>query len=238
VVTDQRVRRLMRYLKDGNPLIRAAVRTGMSEPTAHTWRTRPHPYEKVLSEVKAIWTALNERHAGQFSVAQLRTLQRRVHAWRVKSGPAREVFFPRVHRPNEQAQSDFTDMRELAIRIAGEPFAHLLYHFVLTHSNWEAVMICPSESFESCVRFLRRIPKQRTDLATRYARGPRSVWPLAVVFAALRLRRRTGKAPERFRMEKRRSASKGGQVIIVEGDYPKEMMAVSGILCETVRLMC
>jgi hypothetical protein len=143
VVTEQRVRRLMRYLKDGNPLIRAAVRTGMSEPTAHTWRTRPHPYEKVWSEVEAIWTALNERHAGQSSVAQLRTLQRRV--------------------------------RELAIRIAGEPFAHLLYHFVLTHSNWEAVMICPSESFESCVRFLRRIPKQRTDLATRYARGPRSV---------------------------------------------------------------
>src|SRR5689334_4248727 len=85
--------------------------------------------------------------------------------------------FPQVHRPGEQAQSDFTDMRELAIRIAGEPFAHLLYHFVLTHSNWEAVMICPSESFESCVRFLRRIPKQRADLATRYARGPRFVWP-------------------------------------------------------------
>jgi transposase len=167
----------MTLLKDGNPLIRAAVRAGMSEPTArkyarsglmpsavklpHTWRTRPDPYEGVWPEVEAllqqdagleaktIWMALNERYPGRFSSGQLRTLQRRVHAWRAKSGPVREVFFPQIHHPGEQAQSDFTDMRELEITIAGEPFAHLLYHFVLTYSNWEAVMICPSESFES-----------------------------------------------------------------------------------------
>jgi hypothetical protein len=54
-----------------------------------------------------------------------------------------------VHVPGEQAQSDFTDMRELAITIAGETFAHLLYHCVFTYSNWESVLICPSESFES-----------------------------------------------------------------------------------------
>ena len=177
MITDQQVRRLMIDLKEGNPLIRAAVRAGMSEPTArkyarsglmpsavkvpHTWRTRPDPYAEVWAEVEAllrqdggleaktIWTALNERYTGRFSVGQLRTLQRRLHAWRAKSGPAREVFFPQVHYPGEQAQSDFTDMGELAITIAGEPFAHLLYHFVLTYSNWEAVMICPSESFEA-----------------------------------------------------------------------------------------
>jgi hypothetical protein len=40
-------------------------------------------------------------------------------------------------------------MGELGITIAGEPFGHLLYHFVLTYSNWESVMICPSESLES-----------------------------------------------------------------------------------------
>jgi len=177
VVKDQQVRRLMTLLKDGNPLIRAAVRAGMSEPTArkyarsglmpsavrtaHTWRTRPDPYGEVWPEVEAllkqdagleaktIWATLNERHGCRFSPGQLRTLQRRVHAWRAKSGPPREVFFPQIHVPGEQAQSDFTDMRELAITIGGEPFAHLLYHFVLTYSNWEAVMICPSESFES-----------------------------------------------------------------------------------------
>ena len=35
------------------------------------------------------------------------------------------------------------------MRIAGEPFAQLCYHFVLTCSNWEAVSLCTSESFEA-----------------------------------------------------------------------------------------
>ena len=177
VITDQQVRRLMKLLQDGNPLARAAASAGMSEPTARkyarsgmmasarkaprTWRTRLDPYEEVWAEIegwlkldggleaKTIWAALNERHPGRFSAGQLRTLQRRVHAWRTQSGPAKEVFFPQVHQPAEQGQSDFTDMRELEVTIAGEPFGHLLYHFVLTYSNWEWVAICPSESFES-----------------------------------------------------------------------------------------
>jgi len=127
----------------------------MSEPTARkyarlrlmpsamkpprTWRTRPDPYAEVWPEVeswlkldagleaKTIWMALNERHAGWFSAGQLRRLQRRVHAWRTQSGPPKEVFFPQVYRPGEQGQSDFTDMRELAVTIAGEAFAHMLY---------------------------------------------------------------------------------------------------------------
>jgi hypothetical protein len=167
----------MRLLQEGNPLVRAAVRAGMSEPTArkyarsgltpsavrtpHTWRTRPDPYAEVWPQIetwlrqdgalqaKTIWAALNERDPGRFTPGQLRTLQRRLNAWRAQSGPPREVFFPQVHRPGEQAQSDFTDCRELAVTIAGEPFAHLLYHFVLTYSNWEFAQVCPSESFES-----------------------------------------------------------------------------------------
>ena len=31
----------------------------------------------------------------------------------------------------------------------GEPFPHLLFHFVLTYSNWEAGTVCRSESFET-----------------------------------------------------------------------------------------
>jgi len=30
-------------------------------------------------------------------------------------------------------------MRELEVVIAGEKFAHLLYHFVLTYSNWVGI---------------------------------------------------------------------------------------------------
>jgi hypothetical protein len=40
-------------------------------------------------------------------------------------------------------------MSELNITIGGQSFPHLLYHFVLTYSNWEDVSLCYSESFES-----------------------------------------------------------------------------------------
>jgi transposase len=167
----------MSLLTQGISQVTAAAKSGMSERTArkyvhsghvpsaakvrHTWRTRPDPFADVWPEIEAllrqdgglqaktIWAELNERHGGRFSAGQLRTLQRRLLAWRATSGPDREVFFPQTHAPGEQAQSDFTDMRELEVMIAGQLFPHLLYHFVLTYSNWEYVSICPSESFES-----------------------------------------------------------------------------------------
>jgi hypothetical protein len=167
----------MKLLQESNPLVRAAAGAGMSEPTArkyarsgrmpsavrtaHTWRTRLDPYEEVWPlieawlrqdaglQAKTVWAALNEREPGRFTPGQLRTLQRRLNAWRARCGPPREVFFPQVHRPGEQAQSDFTDMAELGVTISGDPLPHLLYHFVLTYSNWEWAQICPSESFES-----------------------------------------------------------------------------------------
>jgi transposase len=167
----------MSLLSQGMAQVTAAAKAGMSERTArkyahsgrepshakvpHTWRTRADPFLDVWPEIEAllrqdsalqaktIWMELNERHGGRFSTGQLRTLQRRLLAWRVRSGPDREVFFPQRHVPGEQGQSDFTDMRDIQVMIAGQPFPHLLYHFVLTYSNWESVSICPSESFES-----------------------------------------------------------------------------------------
>jgi hypothetical protein len=40
-------------------------------------------------------------------------------------------------------------MEELGVTIQGQSFPHLIYHFVLTYSNWEAATVCFSESFES-----------------------------------------------------------------------------------------
>jgi hypothetical protein len=76
-------------------------------------------------------------------------LQRRVKIWRALQGPPREVFFPQVHKPGELCESDFTSMNSLGVTIERQPFEHLLYHFVLTYSNWETGTICFSESFES-----------------------------------------------------------------------------------------
>ena len=40
-------------------------------------------------------------------------------------------------------------MSKLGITLGGQEFKHLVYHFVLTYSNWETGTICFSESYES-----------------------------------------------------------------------------------------
>jgi hypothetical protein len=128
----------------------------------HNWRTREDPFSGVWEteilpvlennhglEAKFIFSWLQKKHPGKFSPGQLRTLQRKFKQWRACYGPSKEVFFEQVHRPGELCQSDFTNMNSLGIRVGGAHFKHLLYHFVLTYSNWETGRICYSESFES-----------------------------------------------------------------------------------------
>lgn len=138
----------------------------MSKP--HTWRTRPDPFAEVWDEVrrmledhpgleaKTVFEDLQRRYPGKFSDGQLRTLQRRMKAWRALEGPEREVFFTQEHVPGALCQSDFTHMADLEVTIAGQRFEHLVYHFVLTHSNWETGAVCFSESFESLSEGLQK----------------------------------------------------------------------------------
>ncbi len=100
-------------------------------------------------EARTLFEALQRQHPGKFADGQLRTLQRRLKHWRATAGPEREVFFGQQHVAGRLGQSDFTRMGELNITIGGQSFPHLLYHFVLTYSNWEDVSLCYSESFES-----------------------------------------------------------------------------------------
>ena len=127
----------------------------------HTWRTKPDPFEEVWEEVRARLTVnpgfeaktlfedLQRRYPERFSDGQIRSLQRRIKAWRALEGPQKEVFFPQVHDPGKLCESDFTRMGKLEITIQGQFFDHLVYHFVLSYSNWETGMVCFSESFES-----------------------------------------------------------------------------------------
>jgi len=177
MVTDKQVRALMRLLLDDRKIGRAARLANMDEKTArtyrklgklasevakpHDWRTRPNPFEPVWEEIrdllqvnpglqaKTIFAELQRRHPGRFSDQQLRTLQRHIKRWRAQAGPPKEVFFTQVHEPGRLAASDFTSMNKLAVTINGRAFDHLVYHFVLTYSNWEAATVCFSESFES-----------------------------------------------------------------------------------------
>jgi hypothetical protein len=164
-------------VETGQKLQIAALKTGMDEKTArkylrlgelpsqlkkeHTWRTRQDPFEGVWEEVreklelfpaleaKTLFEVLQRKYPGRFSDGQLRTLQRHIKQWRALEGPGKEVFFPQKHHPGELGASDFTRMGSLGITIQGQPFNHMLYHFVLTYSNWETGSICFSESYES-----------------------------------------------------------------------------------------
>jgi len=177
MVTDQQVRRLRMLIQTEKTKAIAAAKAGMDEKTArkylkhgqlpsqckkeHNWRTRPDPFEQEWEQIKeklevnpgleakTIFEALQREKPGKFEDGQLRTLQRRIKVWRATEGPPKEVFFPQQHHPGQLCASDFTDMNELGITIEGQPFEHLVYHFVLTYSNWETGTICFSESYES-----------------------------------------------------------------------------------------
>lgn len=202
MVTDQQVRRLQEMMNTEKALATAAAKAGMDEKTArkylrlrkvpsevkgeHTWRTREDPFAEVWDEmrvklglnpgleVKTLFEDLQRRYPGQFADGQLRTLQRKVKRWRAFEGSPKEVFFAQEHRPGELCESDFTSMDELGVMIGGQVFDHLLYHFVLSYSNWEAGRVCFSESFESLSYGLQEalwelggVPKaHRTDRLT------------------------------------------------------------------------
>jgi hypothetical protein len=135
---------------------------------AHHWRTRTNPFDEIWPEVermlgetpalqaKTLFEHFQRLYPGRFSDGQIRTFQRHVRRWRALHGPGREVFFPQVHRPGQLGASDFTHMDSLGITIAGRSFPHLLFHFVLTFSNWETGSIAFSESFESLSTGLQR----------------------------------------------------------------------------------
>jgi hypothetical protein len=105
--------------------------------------TAPHLQAKTLLN----W--LQRKYPGRFEDSQLRTLQRHVHSWRAMKGPAKEVYLGQVHEPGRLCASDFTHLSNLQVTVGGQVFDHLVYHFVLTYSNWESVTICFSESLES-----------------------------------------------------------------------------------------
>ena len=66
-------------------------------------------------------------------------------------GPEPEVFFEQVAVPGREAAIDFTHGTELGVTIAGEPFPHLLFEFVLSYSHWTWVAVAFGETFEALV---------------------------------------------------------------------------------------
>ena len=121
MIKDAQVRKLRQLLGEGYPLYRAALKVGMDAKTARkyrhadrlpsesltprTWRTREDPFQDVWPQLrdllelnpglqaKTLFEDLQRRFPGRFPDIQLRTLQRKIKAWRATEGPAKEVFF-------------------------------------------------------------------------------------------------------------------------------------------------
>ena len=176
------------------------IETGNYQPNrgrVRDWRTTPDPLSAVWeSELEpmlrreprlkptTLFEYLQEQYPGQYPQV-LRTLQRRVRAWKAIHGPAPEVMFELRHEPGMIGLSDFTELKGVEVTINGKPFEHLIYHYRLAYSGWQyAQVIQGGESFIALSEGLQNalfasggVPKQhRTDslsAAYRNLRGQR-----------------------------------------------------------------
>jgi hypothetical protein len=105
------------------------------DPLGGLWESDIVPLLASRSGVRAV-TVLEEmqrRHPDRDWDRLRRTLERRIRTWRAEHGAEREVIFRQDHPLGQQGLSDFTDMADLGVRVAGAPLAHRLYHFVLAY---------------------------------------------------------------------------------------------------------
>ena len=182
-ITDQQARLFMTLRDHGSTPRQAAAKAGFSTATAYRTlvdprppsqkkpprgRRRPDPLEAVWdAEIMpmlaaapglraiAVLEELRRRHP-QIDGGVRRTLERRIRLWRGLHGPAQEVMFRQVHPPGELGLSDFTDMADLRVIIAGATLDHLLYHFRMPNSGFQhGHVILGGESFTALAEGLQ-----------------------------------------------------------------------------------
>jgi hypothetical protein len=158
-----------------NPVAAAAAKASISVATAYRIekdprlpsqkqarreRRRPDPLAEIFeAEVVPMLTAspglrpvalfeeMIRRHP-ELGGGIRRTLERRIRAWRAIHGAEREVMFRQVHEPGRMGLSDFTDMGDAGVTVAGAALDHRLYHFRLAYSGFEhAHVVLGGESF-------------------------------------------------------------------------------------------
>lgn len=119
------------------------------DPLASIWDSEVVPLLRASPGLRpvALFDEMRRRHP-DLGAGIRRTLERRIRSWRALHGPEQEVIFRQVHEPGRMGLSDFTDMADLAITIAGMPLDHRLYHFRLPYSGFEhAHVVLGGESY-------------------------------------------------------------------------------------------
>jgi len=119
------------------------------DPLASVFETEVVPMLKAAPGVRAvaIFEKMLRRHP-ELGDGIRRTLERRIRAWRAIHGEEQEVIFRQTHEVGQVGLSDFTDMGEFGVTIAGVPLDHRLYHFRLAYCGFEhAHVVLGGESF-------------------------------------------------------------------------------------------
>jgi transposase InsO family protein len=119
------------------------------DPLASVWDSEIVPLLQAAPSLRpvALFEEIIRRHP-DLGPGIRRTLERRVRSWRALHGPEQEVIFRQVHETGRMGLSDFTDMADLSITIAGQPLDHRLYHFRLAYSGFEhAHVVLGGESY-------------------------------------------------------------------------------------------
>jgi hypothetical protein len=163
-ITVQQKRLFMTLRIEGATPQQAAAKSGFSTATGYRieqgsylpaverplrQRRRPDPLEAVWDaevvpmlaaapglRAVAVLEELGRRHP-ELNPGIRRTLERRIKLWRGLHGPDQDVMFRQTHPPGEQGLSDFTDLADLGVIVAGSVLDHILYHFRLAHSGFE-----------------------------------------------------------------------------------------------------
>ena len=120
-----------------------------ADPLADVWDNDVVPMLEAAPGVRpvAIFEELCRRHP-ELGAGARRTLERRIRWWRAVNGPDREVIFRQEHPPGRMGLSDFTEVADLSVTVAGQALDCRLYHFRLPFSGFEhAHVVLGGESF-------------------------------------------------------------------------------------------
>ena len=120
-----------------------------ADPFADVWENDVLPMLKAAPGLRpiSVFEELCRRHP-ELGSGTRRTLERRIRAWRAVNGPDREVIFRQEHPPGRMGLSDFTEVADLGVTIAGQSLDCRLYHFRLPFSGFEhAHVVLGGESF-------------------------------------------------------------------------------------------
>ena len=173
-VTDHQMRLFMKF-RQNDVVAVAAAKAGFSTATGYRisgdprmpsqiaeprGRRRPDPLAAIFDAeiVPLLRSAPGLRPIGIFEEMRRRhpdldpgvrrTMERRIRAWRAVHGAEQEIIFRQIHEPGRMGLSDFTDMADLGVSVAGVALDHRLYHFRLVWSGFEqAHVILGGESY-------------------------------------------------------------------------------------------